>query len=54
MRNDPALESKGTELNTLRPRNYVRNFFHVFNALLCVALYEWFLTYNQVDVFVIL
>ncbi len=40
MRADPQHVDTGSNLNTLRPKNYVRNVFHVFNACLSVFTYE--------------
>ena len=31
---------QGVQLNHFKPRNYSRNFFHLFNSLWGVALYE--------------
>jgi dolichol kinase len=47
LRSNPQFEDLGHNLHTLRPRNYVRNAFHVFNALFAVTMYEFFLTYEQ-------
>jgi dolichol kinase len=47
LRSDANLAALGSSLPTLRPTNYTRNFFHIFNALFGVCMYEFFLTYEQ-------
>jgi dolichol kinase len=38
---DPRWRDLSTRWRSLRPRNYTRNIFHMANALLGVALYQW-------------
>lgn len=47
LRSDPSYAALGQSLPTLRPVNYKRNFFHIFNAVFAVTMYEFFLTYVQ-------
>ena len=46
MRSDPTLVSEGDKLSTLRPKNYIRNAFHVSNATLAVLGREFFLSWE--------
>jgi dolichol kinase len=47
LRSNVAYAVLGDSLPTLRPVNYLRNVFHVFNAVLAVSMYEFVLTYEQ-------
>lgn len=40
---DPRWRDLSTRWRSLRPRNYTRNIFHMTNAVVAVALYEWVL-----------
>eukprot|EP00054_Salpingoeca_dolichothecata_P035632 m.5859 g.5859 ORF g.5859 m.5859 type:complete len:275 (-) comp5679_c0_seq1:22-846(-) len=49
IRAEPSTECRelGDSLATLRPSNYYRNIFHVFNASFGACMYEFFLSFEQ-------